>query len=466
MQEKTIVDDMDKYCIICKKNWGKSMRKCCTDNSIIAIENPRYIDIEKKIRYFNLDGVQLNSNDILQLIEQEEPIYYQALEERKSRLKNNDHYSNTKKTETKSTLEHKYFLKISDSVTSYYTFIMIISIALLFVPINIWGINDRYSYCIALCCILSLCLAVIKKKRLNRLKFEPYLKLCNTNISCLPKSGKEWIVEISKIEKVQINAEEIVVYERHGGRAYSIPIYELVEIECFMIVDWFKKLNIINNNIDIIINRVDTQQLNTQFEQRHDDEITKDESININDDAPNLMEQNEKSKKQNVNNNDTIFTTQNKEFMVNSLSDKNGEIPVTFPIQRERSKSLIATLSPFTIFLILLIFIEIVAGFFIKDYDYDYKNKYIIIVMATLLVAFLYYYYQITKSFGAKNPEYWFFGALIGCLTAPIGIAVLIYYHKLKIDNCERGYCPDCGKRIAFDLSICPFCQYSFILKT
>lgn len=132
-------------------------------------------------------------------------------------------------------------------------------------------------------------------------------------------------------------------------------------------------------------------------------------------------------------------------------------------IQRKRQKSFLSSLSPVTKIFPVLIVLEVITGVCLR---YDGNSMIWILssitVLITVLIWFASAYYVSAKSRGAKNPTLWSIGALVGVLTTPIGIAILFFVHESKLGNDRRGFCPECGRRIAFDLSCCPFCSCPF----
>jgi len=89
-KNKVNVSKMDKYCIVCKKKWGKQMRECCTENSVVAIY--KRIFNKNKIQYYSLDGVELSKNDIGNMRKNEEIAYKEKLlcREKKAQERLND----------------------------------------------------------------------------------------------------------------------------------------------------------------------------------------------------------------------------------------------------------------------------------------------------------------------------------------------------------------------------------------
>jgi len=76
-KHKIDVSKMDKYCVVCQKKWGKQMRECCTESSIVAISKRKFS--KNKIQYFSFNGSELNENDIANMRKNEEIIYKKNL---------------------------------------------------------------------------------------------------------------------------------------------------------------------------------------------------------------------------------------------------------------------------------------------------------------------------------------------------------------------------------------------------
>jgi len=92
------VDQMKKYCVICKKTYGELMRECCTPNSLVGIFH--YGLFNRKIKYYSLSGNELAEDELLAIFKREEPIYQQIIEERQARVQNN-HNNMTKNSNKK-----------------------------------------------------------------------------------------------------------------------------------------------------------------------------------------------------------------------------------------------------------------------------------------------------------------------------------------------------------------------------
>jgi hypothetical protein len=67
--KKVNIECMHKFCVICRKEWGPYLKKCCTQNSLVAIKRKGVF--RKKIQYFAFDGRQLNDDDLATIRERE-----------------------------------------------------------------------------------------------------------------------------------------------------------------------------------------------------------------------------------------------------------------------------------------------------------------------------------------------------------------------------------------------------------
>ena len=90
MSKQYDVDEMKKYCIICRKVYGKLMRECCTKNSLVCINFHGFF--KRKIKYFSLSGTELSKNDLLEIFKREELIFNKLIENRKKRSPKNSNY--------------------------------------------------------------------------------------------------------------------------------------------------------------------------------------------------------------------------------------------------------------------------------------------------------------------------------------------------------------------------------------
>jgi hypothetical protein len=71
-------------------------------------------------------------------------------------------------------------------------------------------------------------------------------------------------------------------------------------------------------------------------------------------------------------------------------------------------------------------------------------------------------HYVSAKSRGADNPGAWALGAFVGYLLAPLGAVIFWLRWNAKLGEERRGFCPQCGRRIGFELAKCPFCGCVF----
>jgi len=54
--------EMGKYCLLCQKEFGPHLKECCTRNSLVAMEREGFL--KKRIRYFSLDGQELDEDGL------------------------------------------------------------------------------------------------------------------------------------------------------------------------------------------------------------------------------------------------------------------------------------------------------------------------------------------------------------------------------------------------------------------
>jgi Zn-dependent protease with chaperone function len=56
------IAEMSKYCVLCGKEYGPHLKECCTHNSLVAIKREGVL--RKRIRFFALDGRELDENGL------------------------------------------------------------------------------------------------------------------------------------------------------------------------------------------------------------------------------------------------------------------------------------------------------------------------------------------------------------------------------------------------------------------
>jgi hypothetical protein len=56
------IAEMSKYCVLCDKEYGPHFKQCCTHNSLVAIKREGFL--RKRIRFFALDGRELDENGL------------------------------------------------------------------------------------------------------------------------------------------------------------------------------------------------------------------------------------------------------------------------------------------------------------------------------------------------------------------------------------------------------------------
>jgi hypothetical protein len=56
------IAEMSKYCVLCGKEYGPHLKECCTHNSLVAIKREGFL--RKRIRFFALDGRELDENGL------------------------------------------------------------------------------------------------------------------------------------------------------------------------------------------------------------------------------------------------------------------------------------------------------------------------------------------------------------------------------------------------------------------
>lgn len=54
--------EMTRYCVLCRKEYGPHLKGCCTHNSVVAIRREGFL--RKRIRYFTLDGRQVDESGL------------------------------------------------------------------------------------------------------------------------------------------------------------------------------------------------------------------------------------------------------------------------------------------------------------------------------------------------------------------------------------------------------------------
>lgn len=61
-KHKPNLAEMTRYCVLCEKEYGPHLMGCCTHNSVVAMRREGLL--KKRIRYFALDGEQLDKNGL------------------------------------------------------------------------------------------------------------------------------------------------------------------------------------------------------------------------------------------------------------------------------------------------------------------------------------------------------------------------------------------------------------------
>jgi hypothetical protein len=59
------IDKLNKYCLVCEKEHGPYLEKCCTRDSLVAVHKERFF--KKRVRYFTLEGVALDETELARL---------------------------------------------------------------------------------------------------------------------------------------------------------------------------------------------------------------------------------------------------------------------------------------------------------------------------------------------------------------------------------------------------------------
>lgn len=66
---KQSVENLEKHCLVCGKNWGPAFRQCCTPNSVVARQYSGLF--RKRPVYFSLGGEELQETELSRLRDQE-----------------------------------------------------------------------------------------------------------------------------------------------------------------------------------------------------------------------------------------------------------------------------------------------------------------------------------------------------------------------------------------------------------
>ena len=88
MNRKYNINQIKKYCVICKKAYGNLMRECCTKNSLVGFVHHGFL--KRKIKYISLSSeIELSEKDLFAIFKREELVYKKLIEKRKKRLTKN-----------------------------------------------------------------------------------------------------------------------------------------------------------------------------------------------------------------------------------------------------------------------------------------------------------------------------------------------------------------------------------------
>jgi hypothetical protein len=69
-QNKAVTNYMNRYCIVCGKEWGPALNRCCTETSLVAIVRTGFF--KKKTLYYDLNGITIDEAHLAQLRESEQ----------------------------------------------------------------------------------------------------------------------------------------------------------------------------------------------------------------------------------------------------------------------------------------------------------------------------------------------------------------------------------------------------------
>ena len=68
--EKVDIGKLERYCVVCKKEWGPRLKSCCTSNSLVVIKKSGK-STKEVITYYDLDGRELSEQELSQIQERE-----------------------------------------------------------------------------------------------------------------------------------------------------------------------------------------------------------------------------------------------------------------------------------------------------------------------------------------------------------------------------------------------------------
>jgi hypothetical protein len=85
MNPASHAENMHKYCILCKKEYGPSLKSCCTPNSVVAVQRTGVL--RKRTEYFSLDGVRLDEKAIKEREDSERIARSDLLKEREAQMR-------------------------------------------------------------------------------------------------------------------------------------------------------------------------------------------------------------------------------------------------------------------------------------------------------------------------------------------------------------------------------------------
>ena len=74
-QEEVNLERMNRYCVVCGRESSPDLKKCCSQNSLVAIKKKGFFN--RKIKYFSLNGRQLNEEEMSGIHERETAIHKQ-----------------------------------------------------------------------------------------------------------------------------------------------------------------------------------------------------------------------------------------------------------------------------------------------------------------------------------------------------------------------------------------------------
>jgi len=86
MEQKTeTVGKLDRYCVVCGKQYNSQFESCCTPSSLVAVKEEGFF--KKRIKYFSLDGKPLDENHLSRMreVEKEAKRFADESEEREKR---------------------------------------------------------------------------------------------------------------------------------------------------------------------------------------------------------------------------------------------------------------------------------------------------------------------------------------------------------------------------------------------